>query len=170
MEENRKEVYIETRIDRNSMFSFMLNHSYRSVMGVVGVFISIMAFIGLIVYWRDFNTTYKGMLIIVSLLFTVINPATLYLKSKKQVKLNDSFHHPLCYNLNDDGIDISQAEQSAHVNWEEVIKIISTKKLVVIYLSPVRAFIFPKEQIGDQFDAFKHMIADHVQCRKVIIK
>ncbi len=170
MDDTNKELFIETKIDVNSMYEFMLVHAYKSIMGFVGVFISTMAVVGLCIYWNEFNITYKIMFMIIALLFTVINPLTLYMKSKKQVKANDSFNHPLCYTFTGDGIDITQGEQSMHINWDEVIKVTSSKNIVVVYLSPIRAFIFPKEQIGDNFDKFKHIIADNVQCRKVTIK
>lgn len=169
-ENNEKNLYIETKIDNKSMFEFMVNHTYKSVMGIVGVLISLLAVVALIVYGKNYDLTKKLLFIFIALLFTVINPISLYFKSKKQVKMNDSFQHPLCYTFTANGIDVKQGEQSLHINWEDIIKIVSTKNLVVIYLSAINAFIFPKEQIGEEFDEFKQIITENMQGRKVSIK
>ena len=170
MSNSENNLYIETQIDNKSMYEFMLNHTYKSLMGFVGVFFSLLAVFALVVYWNDYDITRKLIFVFIALLFTVINPVALYFKSKKQVKMNDSFHHPLCYVFSTKGVDVKQGEQSLHINWEDIIKIVSTKNLIVIYLSPINAFIFPKKQIGDKFDDFKKIIVDNIKCRKVSIK
>lgn len=169
-ENKDNDLYIETQIDNKSMYEFMLNHTYKSLMGFVGVLFSLLAIVALFVYWKDYDITRKLIFIFLALLFTVINPISLYFKSKKQVKMNDSFQHPLCYTFNNKGVDVKQGEQSLHINWEDIIKIVSTKNLVIIYLSPINAFIFPKKQIGDSFSDFKKIILDYIKCRKVSIK
>ena len=169
-ENNEKNLYIETKIDNKNMYEFMINHTYKSIMGVVGVIISLLAVVALIVYGKNYDLTKKLLFIFIALLFTVINPISLYFKSKKQVKMNDSFQHPLCYTFTNNGIDVKQGEQSLHINWDDIIKIVSTKNLVIIYLSAINAFIFPKAQIGDDFDEFKKIIKDNMQGRKVSIK
>lgn len=169
-EQNKRTLYVETKIDDKNMFEFMFNHTYKSVMGIVGVLISILAVVALIVYGKDYDLTKKLLFVFIALLFTVINPISLYFKSKKQVKMNDSFHHPLCYTLSDNGIDVKQGEQSLHINWEDIIKIISTKNIVVIYISAINAFIFPKEQLGDDFSKFKEIIIDNYKNGRVSIK
>ena len=55
-----------------------------------------------------------------------------------------AFKNNLCYTFTDEGIDIVQGDQSAKVNWADIKKVRSTRNLVIIYLSPIRAFIFPK--------------------------
>ncbi len=169
-EENKNNLYIETKINNKNMYEFMINHTYKSMMGVVGVLISILAIVALIVYGKNYDLTKKLLFIFIALLFTVINPISLYFKSKKQVKMNDSFQHPLCYTFSELGIDVRQGEQSLHINWDDIMKVISTKNLVVIYLSAINAFIFPKEQIGKEFEEFKKIITENYKGRKVSIK
>lgn len=169
-ENNKKEVYIETKIDFKQMYEFMMNHAYKSFMGVVGILISIFAVVVLCIYWKDYDITRKVIFIFLALMFTVINPITMIFKAKKQVKANDSFKHPLCYSISEDGIDVSQAEQSLHINWDEIIKVANTKNLVIIYLSAIRAFIFPKEQIGEKLEDFKQIITDNAECGRISIK
>lgn len=169
-ENNEKNLYIETKIDNKNMYEFMINHTYKSIMGIVGVIISLLAVVALIVYGKNYDLTKKLLFVFIALLFTVINPISLYFKSKKQVKMNDSFQHPLCYTFTNNGIDVKQGEQSLHINWDDIIKIVSTKNLVIIYLSAINAFIFPKSQIGDDFDEFKKIIKENMQGRKVSIK
>lgn len=170
MSDNKKGLYVETKINNKNMYEFMLNHTYRSMLGIVGVLISVLAIVALVVYGKNYDITKKLMFIFVALLFTVVNPISLYFKSKRQVKMNDSFNHPLCYTFSEDGIEVRQGEQSLNINWDDVIKVISSKNLVVIYISAINAFIFPKEQIKENFEEFKKLITDNCKARKVSVK
>lgn len=161
-------LYIETKITAKDMFEFMMNHTYKSLMGAVGLFLCVMATIGLIFYWDEFNVTYKGLLMIMVAFFVIINPVQLYLRSKAQVA--NAFKHPLCYTFNEEGLDIVQGEQSAKVAWADIKRVRSTRNLIIIYLSPIRAFIFPKRQLGENMQLFRKIVQSKVSCRKVVIK
>lgn len=161
-------LYIETKISTKDMFEFMMNHTYKSFMGAIGFFLCAMATVGLIFYWDAFNVTYKGILIVMLAFFILINPVQLYLRSKTQVA--KAFKNNLCYTFTDEGIDIVQGDQSAKVNWADIKKVRSTRNLVIIYLSPIRAFIFPKNQIGENMQLFRKIVTAKAGCRKVVIK
>ena len=77
----------------------------------------------------------------------------------RQIRSQESFKEPLVYNICDEGIVIRQNDQRADIVWSEVRKVIETKKAVFIYTSPVRAFIFPKDQVDD-FSSFRKMIRE----------
>ena len=111
---------------------------------------------------------YKGLLIVMLAFFILINPVQLYLRSKTQVA--KAFKNNLCYTFTDEGIDIVQGDQSAKVNWADIKKVRSTRNLVIIYLSPIRAFIFPKNQIGENMQLFRKIVTAKAGCRKVVIK
>ena len=91
-----------------------------------------------------------------ALMFTVIEPVEYYFRSKRQVKKN--FTVPLSYGFDENGIEIRQNDEKAHNDWQDVMKVISTKKLVIIYLSPVRAYILPKKDIGDRYQDLQNLI------------
>ena len=97
-------------------------------------------------------------MILLACIYTVINPVTLYFKSKAQVKKNESFSKPLNYTINETGITISQDEKSDTTKWNVMWKAVRYGNLVVVYVSTIRAFIMPVADIGDNFDKLVELL------------
>ena len=85
-------------------------------------------------------------------LFTIVQPVMLYQKAWKQKKQNEAINAVLHYCISEDGIIVSQGQQEAKVHWYEIRKTVKTKSALYLYMSQVRAFIFPKEQLADCYD------------------
>ncbi|MDE6636481.1 MAG: YcxB family protein, partial [Lachnospiraceae bacterium] len=59
------------------------------------------------------------------------------------------FKTPIIYNLCKDGLVVRQGELKVNVSWDDISKIVETRKAFFLYTSPVRAFIFPKRLLDD---------------------
>ena len=87
----------------------------------------------------------------------------LWSKAKAQVRKNKSINATLHYTINDDGIIVSQGEQEAKVKWYQIRKTVVVKNAIYIYMSPVRAFIFTKNQCGEDFSDLVNNIQKKVE-------
>ncbi len=151
-----REIEFDIRLTANELFAFSMRHAYSGVSGIAGLFISIASLCICAACYRSLDNFTIAALILAGLLFTVIQPAMLYFKSKRQVKANKSINDMLHYRFSEDGIEVSQGEQRADVKWHEIRKKVVAKNGMYLYTSPVRAFIFPKSQCGEMFgDAVK---------------
>lgn len=131
------------------MQHFVLRHMYRSFSGWFGVIISAAALVMLCMGWNVYGNLEKIALIVLSLLFTIVQPVQLLMKAKRQVTSQEIFKTPIIYNLCKDGLVVRQGEQKVSVSWDDISKIVETRKAFFLYTSPVRAFIFPKHLIDD---------------------
>lgn len=131
------------------MQHFVLRHMYRSFSGWFGVIISVAALIMLCMGWNVYGNLEKIALIVLSLLFTIVQPVQLLLKAKRQVNSQEIFKAPIIYNLCKDGMVIRQGEQKVSVMWDDISRIVETRKAFFLYTSPIRAFIFPKHLLDD---------------------
>lgn len=139
----------EVLIGVKDMQHFVIRHMYRSFTGWFGVIISVAALVMLIMGWNVYGNMEKIALIVLSLLFTVVQPVQLLMKAKRQVLSQETFKTPIIYNLCKDGIVIRQEEQKVSILWDDISKFVETRKAFFLYTSPVRAFIFPKTAVGD---------------------
>ena len=55
------------------------------------------------------------------------------------------------------------------MEWRNVYKIVDTGKSIVLYISTVRAFIWPKSQIRDVYGDIEKMLKKHVKPGKIKI-
>lgn len=146
-----KEIEFDVDLSVSDLYVFSMRHTYFSISGVFGLVISIGSLVLCALRYSVMDRTALIALLIIGSLFTVVQPLMLYSKAMTQRKQNKDINAPLHYSLGEEGIGVSQGEQTAFVHWYDVRKIVQTSKAIYLYMSPVRAFIFPKEQCGEQF-------------------
>lgn len=91
-------------------------------------------------------------------------------KAKRQIKSSEMFQHELEYEFNDTGFIVRQGDMVVKNEWEAVEKAMSTKMSIILYMSRVRAIIFPKKYIGDQYEELVKLIRENMPKEKVKIR
>lgn len=166
----KKELKLSILIKTSDMYDFILKHTYSGFSGIFGVILSLSAFIYLAFTFTG-NTDYKNLLlIIVSSLFTWINPLLLGIKAKKQILLNPVFKTPLDYTISEEGIMVSQNTQELKIEWKDVLKVTETKRSFIIYLDQVRGYIFPKQRLEDQKQLFIEIVRENIDESKFKVR
>ncbi len=163
----KEDITFDVNMKTRYMYRFMLYHNYTTVGGLFGVLISLVALIVLISTFNEQQESGKIILLLISLLWTVINPIMLASRAKRQVLLNPSYKKELTYTLNSESITVSQEENEESITWDKIVKVILTKKQLIIYSSKVHAFIFPLEEIGDNLDDVKAIIVNCTKDKKI---
>ncbi len=100
----------------------------------------------------------------------ISTPFTLKTSAKNQVKSSEMFQKSLEYEVTENGISVTQDGQSAENSWENIMKVVSTSKSLVIYITRVRAIILPKESMGEDYMAVVEIISKNVPAKKVKIR
>jgi hypothetical protein len=103
----------------------------------------------------------RGLLAVLALLFTVLQPLMLASKGKRQLAMEE-FQIPFHYSFDENGVTISQQDQTQSFSWEEIRKVVFRRDAIYVYMSAVSAFVVPKEQCGGQFDELVHLMREHV--------
>lgn len=157
----KQEVNFQLEMKVNDMYRFLLRHAYIGVTGVINFLISGGAFI-LFIKGAGTSAFGNAMLLLISALFTIINPIYLYYKAAKQVKLTPMFQKPLNYKLNEDEIMVSQGEEELKISWEDVKKVVETNQDIYLYLSLTRAYILPKRVYQEQTEIVRDIMKKKV--------
>ncbi len=131
-----------------ALYSYVINTNYRNIMGILGLLLSLGSIVMLVLGWGKLSIINKVIFIIVALAFTVLNPLSLAIKTKKQLKTSPSYKMPLDYTFGSEGITISQGELSQDVKWSDVTRIMLTKNMIAIYTGPMSAFVIPTSELG----------------------
>ena len=157
-----KDIEFDVELTAKDLYRFSMRHTYSGVSGIFGVVISLACWIILAVRFGALDTTAKLALFIIGCLFTIVLPVLLYGKSAAQAKQNKDINASLHYTLSEEQITVSQGEQEACVKWYDVRKCIYTAKALYLYMSPVRAFIFPADQCGDSFEQIRACVEERL--------
>lgn len=158
-----KEINFDVDLTTGELYRFSMRHTYCSPSGIVGLFISLGSWLLCAIRYQVLDRTAIIALIITGFLFTVVQPVMLYSKAKAQKKRNEDINAALHYRLDETGILVSQGEQEAEIKWYEIRKRVRTGSAVYLYMSPVRAFIFPKAQLGEEYEPACAMIEEYMK-------
>lgn len=156
-------VELDVKIGSGDLYDYLLRHTYNTASGIIG------SCSGALLIVLAFMTGQWRFLIFGGIILLYL-PVTLYLRSKQQILSNPSFQNPLHYELNGEGLKISQGEDFLQYAWEDMVKAVSTGHSIILYTSRVNATIFPKEQLGDKRMAVIEMIATHMPPSRVKIR
>ncbi len=165
------EIKIEVQMTTKIMYNYVLQHTYTSIGGILGMVLGIVC-----LFWGTQRllvgelTQVVLALLFVGIMFVFVNPIMLWNKSRKQVKRTPSFQKPISYQLDEEGITVSQEDQKTQLTWDKIMKVTATNMSVIIYFSRMRAFILPKSAFGDNYTDAVALIFTHVDNKKVRIR
>lgn len=155
-------IEFDVELTVSELYAFSMRHTYTGVSGIFGLIISLGSWLVCAVQFNQLDGTARAALFIIGCLFTIVQPVMLYSKARTQVRQNKNINAALHYVFSEEGITVSQGEQEAFVKWQEVRKKVQTKKAVYLYMSPVRAFIFPADQCDGGFEQVCEMIGQQM--------
>ena len=156
------EVKFSVQVTVKDMYAFLMHHSYRGGSLIADAIVTFGA-IGLLLAGFGKGDPVKTVaLIFVAMLFTVIHPLQLYTKARKQVKNNEVFKEPLDYVLTEEGITLSQGEQSQSITWADVYQVKEYKSQILVYTGRVYAFIWPKSALATCEKEVRELFKKHL--------
>lgn len=156
-------VELDVKIKASDLYDFMLMHHYNQPSGLLG---SILGALMILVALPE----KKWIFLIGGLALLLYLPWVLFIKSRQQALNNPAFQQPLHYVLDENGMTISQGEETATQSWDDMYKAVSTSKSIILYTSRANATIFPKDQMGDKKAAVIEVISTHMPPKKVKIR
>lgn len=160
-------VKFHVQMTEKYMYDFMLYHNYTSMSGLMSAVAGVLC---LAVFLKKGDMQSSIVWLMCAILFLVVSPYTMKTRAKAQVRNTEMFQKPLEYELTEEGITVRQDEQEMANAWSDFTKAVSTQKSVILYLGRVRALIFPKECMSEQYEDVIKMIHTHMPPAKVKIR
>lgn len=153
----------DIKITDKDLYDYMMAHTFNSGAGILGSCIG-----ALMIVAACMNG--QWIYLILGIVLLVYQPITLRIKSKQQVLNNPVFQNVLHYTLDEEGITISQGQESQSQRWADMYKATSTGRSIIVYTSKVGATIFPRKQLGGDAVKVIELISTHMSPKKVKIR
>ena len=163
-------VKVNVDMKEEYMVEFLLHHSYTHYSGILGLIVGVLATaMGIsTIIQGEFQASWPMFLIAV--LFLIVTPVTTVNRAKQQVQKSEMFKKTIEYEFSEKGVTARQGKTSAENTWEEFMKVIETRKSVILYVTRLRAIIFPKACMGDKYDEVVKIIRTYMPASKVKIR
>ncbi len=162
-----RSVAFSVQMTVKEMYQFTMYHVYHHASGLIGLLLSALALTNLVVSFDTLSDQGKTIMTIVALWFTVLEPIMMYSRSKKQVKRSKSYQKPLQYDVNAQGITVSQDEETQTMEWNHIRKMIETGSQYIVYSSSVHAFIFPKHDLREKSNELGSVLKEYGTKQKI---
>lgn len=153
----------EVTITDKDMFRFNLYHAYHGFQGIIATLVGVWVLIMAGLTFGKVNLMYTIIYILLGILFLIYVPGNLYLRSKKQISSSEVLKNALQYRIDDDGVHVSQGEQTADLPWKQIYKMVSTKNQLLIYSSRLNAYIIPREAVREQYQTILGLAISHLE-------
>ncbi len=113
-------------------------YAYSSYLAVINIICIIASAALLIKLWATSPPWFRGFLLLFLMLFTVIQPLTVWIRSKRQLAGN---YPDLTLVFTDEGINITADNEHQEKKWNQVRGIVKKPTIVVIYMADGMGYI-----------------------------
>ena len=142
--EPNETIRFRIQITAKDLWMFSMYHSNKGYLGVFNLFFTLASLWILVTRWSDVTVAYRILLLICVLMFTVWQPALLYMKAAKQAKTK-AVKEPMDMTCSKEEILIEQAGQSQEITWDQIVKVEQVRGLLIIYMGRVHAYLIPEQ-------------------------
>jgi len=136
-----------------------MDSTYGSMVGVCNIIFTVAMILLTAKFWEQVNIIVKGLLIVMSCLFIIIQPVGVYLRAKKQAAL---IPQDMEISFDDKGIYVKTQKKSSNVKWKEVKGIIKKSNMIIIFSTEKYGFVLTNRMLDSQKEAFYKYIMSKV--------
>ncbi len=154
--EEEPKIQFQIALTAGDFWQFSMHHSNGGMMGMFNLIFTAAALVLLIIRWGELTVPYRLLLVFCGSLFTVWQPLLLYNKAKKQAK-RMAAQPPMALTFSRDGLLVEQGEQQVTFTWDQMGRMDRGRKLVVLYMDRIHAYLIPDRVMEDQQEAFFEM-------------
>ena len=157
----------DIKITDKDMYRFNLYHVYHTFNGIISVVVGLFVFVVMFVVRNRLTPTDMMLYVALGIALLLYTPITLFTRSKAQVASSKVLQNTLSYDFNDEGIrvttevEVNEGEaNSSLLPWNQLYKIVETKKQLLIYSGRMNAYVIPVEQLGEKKEELKEYIKE----------
>lgn len=159
------------KVTEKDVLSFHLYHSYHKaqtwLFTILGLVITVLSF----TTYGNIDVMYTMLYLVCGVMFVVYTPLTLRNNAKRSVKAGGALSFTVEYRFGEEGVAVSYVdvpeqegnEATGSVTWEQVYKVVETKKAFYLYTSPRSASILPKDQLQGNVEKLQNLFRKELE-------
>lgn len=151
------------QVQPSDLWQLQMYYTYSSYLAVINVIFIVSSAALLYALWGTSPWWLRILLLLFLSLFTVIQPAGIYLRAKKSLKDHDE---TLQLTLNDQGIEVVVGDQKEFKNWSQVQGIVLKPTLAAIYTDKNHGYILTNRILNDSKKQFRAFLKTKMKARR----
>jgi len=110
-------------------------------------------------FWREANILMKILLVIGISLFTVIQPAAVYMRAKRQIA---TVPKDMELGFDDNGIHAITSKQNLDLKWSSIKGITRKTSMIIILTTNKHGFIITNDMLGTEKEGFYRYLVSKI--------
>lgn len=164
-------VEFDITLTSDDMYRFNMYQTYSGFHGIFSIVIAIFIFVMAAVTFGQAELMYTVIYVIFGIVFLFYSPVTLYLHAKRNIARSEVLSKPLHYHVDEkNGFTVSQDGESANLPWKQIYKMVATKSNVLVYSNRTNAYVIPRAQLGDNYEALAALANKQLEKFRVKMK
>lgn len=160
----------DVSITSKDMYRFNMYHAYHGFQGIFATVIGVLVLIVAAATAGKVETMYTVLYAAFGIIFLIYVPVSLSMRSKQQILTSEVLRQALHYRVDEEGVHVSQNDQTADLLWNQVYKVVSTKSNLLIYSSRVNAYVIPREAIREEYETVAQLAKEHLEKYRLKLK
>ena len=164
-------VVLDIKLDAKDLFRFNMMQAYRGMQGSLSIILPILIFAYAVTSYGSVSIGSTLVYIGLGIMFLVYVPVSLWLRVSKTVKdENNALSKSIHYEFEEESIRVSVGEESVEFKWENIFQMKTSGNLLLLYTNRINAYIFPLEQVGDQYEALSKLAHSKLEKYRIRMK
>lgn len=163
-------IQFDIKITDKDMYRFNMYHAYTGFQGIFATLIGIAVLVVAAVTFGKVEITYSLLYLLFGIIFLIYVPVSLKMRSKRQILTSPVLKETLHYTMDEAGLHVSVGEETADLEWNMMYKMVSTKSNLLIYSSRVNAYVIPRIQLGEQYEAIRTLAGQKLESYRLRMK
>lgn len=168
--EEQKKIEVDVKMTFEDMYRFNLYHTYHSSQGILSVVLACMIALIAVLTWGEKDVVYNVLYLFFAVVLVLYVPLNLRAKAKRQFKASEALGEAIHYTFDENGITTRLGEQQVTMPWKQLYKIVSTKRMVLLYGGRIRANVIPRNQLGDNYETLYELAKSHMDAYRFKMK
>lgn len=160
----------EIRLKPEDLYRFNMYQMYTGIHGWISIVLGIAVLILAVRTYGAVEMTYTLLYAVFGILFLFYAPVTLKLRSRQSIAASEELSKPLHYVVDEEGFKVSQGEASAVLAWNQIYKMVGTRRNILVYSSRKNAYVIPREQIGENYQTLAKLANEKLEKFRVKMK
>lgn len=142
------------------LWQLSMYYTYGSMVGICNIIFTVAVLALAVSRWGEAGLIMRLLLIVGACLFTIIQPAMVYMKAVKQA---DAIKQDTRVGFGDSGIHVSFGGRDSDMGWDTIKKISKKPTMIVIFTDNTHGFVLTNRVLGTEREAFYEYVDSKVK-------
>ena len=157
----KKTIKFEIQVTAKLLWRFSMYHTNRGATGLFNLIFTVAALALLVTRWGVSSGMYRFTMLFCAMIFTVLQPLMLYRKATAQAR-QPALKEPMALEFSEEGLLVRQMEQEAQFAWDQIGRIDKTRKMIIVYMDRIHAYLIPEELYADNLEEFTALLHEYL--------